>query len=125
MILINKYEAAISIDEAFVQYQHQYEELKKIFDFIDLPDAIVETEKLNSSILRNYYANAIDHNLLEIKTVKYIISRNIRPSGAAESAVFQYYKAEKYLFENLNQPLTISMVYHLHKILHFYHRIQF
>jgi len=29
MILINKYEPAINIDEAFVQYQHQYEELKK------------------------------------------------------------------------------------------------
>ncbi len=117
MILINKYEAAVSIDEAFVKYEHQYEELKKIFDFIDLPEAIVETEKLNSSILRNYYANAIDHNLLEIKTVKYIISRNIRPSGAAESAIYQYYKAEKYLFDNINQPLSISMVYHLHKTL--------
>ncbi|MFZ4798436.1 MAG: HTH domain-containing protein [Bacteroidia bacterium] len=117
MILINKYETAISIDEAFVQYQHQYEELKKIFDFIDLPEAIIETEQMNSSILRNYYANAIDHNLLEVKTVKYIVSRNIRPTGAAEAAVFQYYKAEKYLFDNLNEPLSISLVYHLHKIL--------
>lgn len=117
MILINKYEAAISIDEAFVQYQHQYSELKKIFDFIDLPEAIIETEQMNSSILRNYYANAIDHNLLEVKTVKYIVSRNIRPSGAAEGAVFQYYKAEKYLFSNLNEPLSVSMVYQLYKIL--------
>jgi len=117
MILINKYEAAISIDEAFVQYQHQYEELKKIFDFIDLPEAIIETEQMNSSILRNYYANAIDHNLLDVKTVKYILSKNIRPTGAAEAAIFQYYKAEKYLFSNLNEPLSISLIYDLHKIL--------
>jgi hypothetical protein len=117
MILINKYEAAINIDEAFIKYQQQYEELKKIFDFIDLPDSIVENEQLNSSILRNYYANAIDHNLLEVKTVKYIVSRNIRPTGAAEAAIFQYYKAEKYLFNNLSEPLSISLIYQLHKIL--------
>jgi DeoR-like helix-turn-helix domain len=117
MILINKYEPAINIDEAFVKYQRQYEELKKIFDFIDLPEAIVETEQLNSAILRNYYANAIDHNLLEVKTVKYILSKNIRPTGAAEAAVYQYHKAESFLFSNLHEPLSISMVYQLHKIL--------
>lgn len=117
MILINKYETAINIDEAFVQYQHQYDELKKIFSFIDLPEEIVQTEQLNSAILRNYYANAIDHNLLEIKTVKYILNKNIRPTGAAERAVFQYYKAESYLFENTNQPISLGMVYQLENIL--------
>jgi predicted DNA-binding protein YlxM (UPF0122 family) len=117
MILINKYEAAINIDEAFVQYQHQYEELKKIFSFIDLPEAIVESEQFNSTILRNYYANAIDHNLLEVKTVKYILNKNIRPTGAAERAIFQYQKAEEYLFSNLNETLSIATVYQLQKIL--------
>lgn len=117
MILINKYEAAINIDEAFVQYQHQYEELKKIFNFIDLPENIVETEQLNSAILRNYYANAIDHNLLEVKTVKYILNKNIRPTGAAERAVYQYYLAEQFLFSHINEPLSLSLVYQLHKIL--------
>lgn len=117
MILINKYEAAINIDEAFVQYQHQYEELKKIFSFIDLPEAIIESEQFNSTILRNYYANAIDHNLLEVKTVKYILNKNIRPTGAAERAVYQYQKAEEFLFSNLHEALSISLVYQLHKIL--------
>lgn len=117
MILINKYEAAINIDEAFVQYQHQYDELKKIFSFIDLPEAIIQAEQLNSAILRNYYANAIDHNLLDVKTVKYILNKNIRPTGAAERAVFQYYKAETYLFENINQPISLAMVYQLENIL--------
>lgn len=117
MILINKYEPAINIDEAFVQYQHQYEELKKIFNFIDLPETIIEAEQLNSAILRNYYANAIDHNLLEVKTVKYIINKNIRPTGAAERAIFQYHKAEQYLFNNINEPLSLSMVYQLENIL--------
>ncbi len=117
MILINKYEPAINIDEAFVQYQHQYEELKKIFSFIDLPETIIETEQTNSAILRNYYANAIDHNLLEVKTVKYILNKNIRPTGAAERAIFQYQKAEEYLFSNLNEPLSLTMVYQLQKIL--------
>lgn len=117
MILINKYEPAISIDEAFIQCLHQYEELKKIFNFIDLPESIIETEQTNSSILRNYYANAIDHNLLEVKTVKYIVNKNVRPSGAAEGGVYQYFKAEQFLINHINEPLSVSMVYQLHKVL--------
>ncbi len=117
MILINKYEPAISIDEAFVQCLHQYEELKKIFNFIDLPESIVETEQVNSSILRNYYANAIDHNLLEVKTVKYIVNKNVRPSGSAEGAVYQYFKAEQFLQAHIAEPLSLSLIYQLHKVL--------
>ena len=71
MILINKYEPEISIDDAFVNIVHQYNELKKIYEFIDLPEQFRDLEKNNSAILRNYYSNAIDHNLLDIKSVKY------------------------------------------------------
>jgi hypothetical protein len=117
MILINKYEAAINIDEAFVKYQHQYEELKKIFSFIDLPESIIENEQQNSSILRNYYANALDHNLIDVKTVKYILNKNIRPTGGNEKAVYQYFLAEQYLFNNTQQPLSLELIYQLHKIL--------
>jgi hypothetical protein len=117
MILINKYEAAINIDEAFLKYQHQYEELKKIFSFIDLPESIIENEQQNSSILRNYYANALDHNLIDVKTVKYILNKNIRPAGGNEKAVYQYFLAEQYLFNNTQQPLSLALIYQLHKIL--------
>ena len=117
MILINKYEAAINIDEAFLKYQHQYEELKKIFSFIDLPESIIENEQQNSSILRNYYANALDHNLIDVKTVKYILNKNIRPTGGNEKAVYQYFLAEQYLFNNTQQPLSLALIYQLHKIL--------
>jgi hypothetical protein len=34
MILINKYEPEISIDDAFVNIVHQYNELKKIYEFM-------------------------------------------------------------------------------------------
>lgn len=117
MILINKYEAAINIDEAFLKYQHQYEELKKIFSFIDLPESLIENEQQNSSILRNYYANALDHNLIDVKTVKYILNKNIRPTGGNEKAVYQYFLAEQYLFNNTQQPLSLALIYQLHKIL--------
>lgn len=117
MILINKYEAAINIDEAFLKYQHQYEELKKIISFIDLPESIIENEQQNSSILRNYYANALDHNLIDVKTVKYILNKNIRPTGGNEKAVYQYFLAEQYLFNNTQQPLSLALIYQLHKIL--------
>lgn len=117
MILINKYETAINIDEAFLKYQYQYEELKKIFNFIDLPESIVENEQINSTILRNYYANALDNNLIDVKTVKYILNKNIRPSGANEKAVYQYYLAEQYLFNNTHQPLSLNLIYQVYKIL--------
>lgn len=117
MILINKYEPEISIDDAFVNIVHQYNELKKIYEFIDLPEQFRDLEKNNSAILRNYYSNAIDHNLLDIKSVKYIINKNVKPNSLSERAIYQYMKAEEYLNEVSNEPLSLSMVYHLHKIL--------
>lgn len=117
MILINKYEPTLSIDEAFLQCLHQHDELVKIYDFIDLPQEIREMEKLNSQILRNYYANAIDHNLLEVKTVKYIVNKNIRPSGLAERAIYQFAKAEQFLIEHLGEPISLGLMYQLQRIL--------
>ncbi len=117
MILINKYEPEISIDDAFVNIVHQYNELNKIYEFIDLPEQFKDLEKTNSAILRNYYANAIDHNLLDIKSVKYIINKNVKPNSLSERAVYQYMKAEEYLNDMFNEPLSLSMIYHLHKII--------
>ena len=117
MILINKYEAALSIDEVFVQCKHQHDELVKILDFIDLPPNIKELEKQNSTILRNYYSNALSHNLLDIKTVKYIVNRNITPNGLSERSIYQQQKAEDFLNSKLYEPISLSLIYQLQKIL--------
>jgi len=117
MILINKYEPILSIDEAFMQCVHDQIELCKIYEFIDLPDSIRNIEKLNSAILRNYYANALDNNLLEIKTVKYLVNKNLRASNIAERAVEQYQKAEIFIEEQLHENLSIAFLYQLEKIL--------
>jgi Fic family protein len=117
VILIGKYEPQVSIDEAFIQCIHAHEELCKIYEFIDLPESIRDLERQNSAILRNYYANALDHNLVDIKTVKYVLSRNIKPNGMNELAVEQYGKAEQYLASHLDEALSVSMVYRLHQLL--------
>lgn len=117
MILINKYEPIISIDEAFIQCVHDHVELCKIYEFIDLPDQIRIIEQQNSSILRNYYANALDNNLLEIKTVKYLINKNLRPATLPEKAVEQYQKAEQFINEQLHEQLSLPFLYQLQKII--------
>lgn len=116
MILINKFEPVISIDEAFLQCLQDQMELSKIFEFIDLPDNIRNIEKANSAILRNYYANALDNNLLDIKTVKYLVNKNLRASNIAERAIEQYQKAEQFIDEQLNQPLSIPFLYEVSRI---------
>ncbi|OYU97733.1 MAG: hypothetical protein CFE21_05445 [Bacteroidetes bacterium B1(2017)] len=117
MILINKYEPNISIDEAFLQCVQEQLELCKIYEFIDLPDTIRNIEKVNSAILRNYYANALDNNLLEIKTVKYLVNKNLRASNMAERSVEQYQKAEQFIDEQLHERLSIPFLYQLKKVL--------
>ncbi len=117
MILINKYEPVISIDEAFLQCVQDQVELCKIYEFIDLPDHIRNIEKLNSAILRNYYANALDNNLLDIKSVKYLINKNLRASNMAERAVEQYQKAEQFIDEQLHEQLSIPLLYQIEKII--------
>lgn len=117
MILINKFEPAIAIDAKHYGCFHQYEELIKIHDFIDLPENIRQIEQQNSRILRAYYANALDHNIIDIKTVKYIVQGKIRPKGLAERGVEQYMKAEAWLDSQLHQPLHVSMLYQLQKLL--------
>ncbi|MDP1726097.1 MAG: DeoR family transcriptional regulator [Bacteroidota bacterium] len=115
--MINKYEPIISIDEAFIQCVHDHVELCKIYEFIDLPDQIRIIEQQNSSILRNYYANALDNNLLEIKTVKYLINKNLRPATLQEKAVEQYQKAEQFINEQLHEQLSLPFLYQLQKII--------
>src|SRR6185436_19756395 len=110
MILINKYEPIISIDEAFIKCVNDHIELCKIYEFIDLPDNIRNIEQQNSSILRNYYANALDNNLLEIKTVKYLINKNLRPTTLPEKAVEQYQKAEQFINEQLHEQLSLPFL---------------
>ncbi|MBC7381374.1 MAG: DeoR family transcriptional regulator [Bacteroidia bacterium] len=117
MILINKYEPLISIDEAFLKCVQDHVELCKIYEFIDLPDQIRVIEKQNSTILRNYYANALDNNLLEIKTVKYLINKNLRPGNIAEKAVEQYQKAEQFINEQLHEQLSVPLLYQLQRII--------
>jgi Fic family protein len=117
MILINKYEPILSVDDAFLQCVNEQIELAKIFEFIDLPDSIRSIEKMNSKILRNYYANALDQNLLDVKTVKYLVNKNLRASNMAERAVEQFQKAETFIDEQLHENLSISFLYQLQRIL--------
>ncbi len=117
MILIHKFEPAFAVEEKHFDIIRLHDELVKILDFIDLPENIRDIEQKNSAILRNYYANALDHNLLDIKTVKYIVNGNIKPRGTAELAVEQYAKAESWLDTQLEQPLSLNMISQLQKLL--------
>jgi len=107
----------ILIAEKHWQTCRMQEELLKIYEFIDLPENIKAIEQQNSTILRAYYANALDHNIIDIKTVKYIVGSNIKPKGLNERAVEQYVKAERYLDSVIHEPLSIQMLYQLQKIL--------
>jgi Fic family protein len=117
MILTNRYEPTLQLTELHQQACDLHEELVKIFDFIDLPESIRHIEEQNGIILRAYYANALDHNIIDIKTVKYIVSGNIKPKGINERAIEQYIKAEQYLDSVNNEPVSIHMLYQLQKIL--------
>jgi Fic family protein len=117
MILINKYEPIISIDEAFLQCIQEQIELSKIFEFIDLPEGIRNIERGNSAILRNYYSNALDNNLLDIKSVKYLVNKNLRASNMAERAVEQYQRAEQFISEQINLDLSIEFLGQIQKII--------
>lgn len=117
MILVNKIEPAIAVESVHYGYLHQYSELLKIYDFIDLPENIKVIEQTNSAILRAYYANAIDHNLVDIKTVKYIVEGKIKPKALNERGIEQYVKAEQWLQTQLDQPLSVPMLYNLQKLL--------
>ncbi|MFN9581439.1 MAG: hypothetical protein ACK566_02050, partial [Bacteroidota bacterium] len=117
MILLQKYEPQLLNEEHHFRIFQRHEELIKIYDFVELPQQLQEIEKQNSRILRNYYANALDHNLVDMKTVKYVMNGNLRPKGLSERAIEQYSKAEEWLNTQLDQPLQVSMLYQLHKIL--------
>jgi Fic family protein len=117
MILINKIEPVIAIESNHFECLHQYSELLKIYDFIDLPDNVKVMEQTNSKILRAYYANAIDYNLVDIKTVKYIVEGKIKPKALNERGIEQYVKAEEWLQTQLDEPLKVNMLYQLQKIL--------
>jgi Fic family protein len=117
MILIHKFEPVFAVEEKHFEIFRLHDELLKILDFIDLPENIITIEQQNSTIVRNYYANAIDHNQVDIKTVKYIVNQNIRAKGVSERAVDQYTKAEKWLDTQLDQPLNIGMIHQLQRML--------
>lgn len=117
MILVNKLEPAINIESHHYDCFSQYAELLKIYDFIDLPQHIQQIEQTNSAILRTYYANAIDHNLIDIKTVKYIVEGKIKPKAINERGIEQYLEAEQWLATQLDKPLSVGMLYQLQKIL--------
>jgi hypothetical protein len=117
MILIHKFEPVFTIEAKHFDVFHFHDELVKILDFIDLPENILKIEQQNSSIFRNYYANAIDHNLLDIKKIKYIVNQNIRAKGISERAVEQFAKAEEWLASQVDQPLNLGMIHQLHRLL--------
>lgn len=117
LILLHKYEPQVAIGEDHLILFRQQEELMKIFDFIELPPNLQLIEQQNSAILRTYYANALDHNLIDIKTVKYIYHKNIRAKGLAERSIELYCKAEQWLDTQLNEPLSIGMLYQLQQFL--------
>jgi hypothetical protein len=95
-------------------------ELCKIYEFIDLPDNIRNIEKVNSAILRNYYSNALDNNLLEIKTVKYSIG--------AHNAIFTgNVKYSKKIYINKHMEY-LGLPFYLNKKkieIREYHKIQY
>lgn len=117
MILLQKYEPQVIQDEVHFRQFAAHEELLKILDFIELPEEIKLTENQNSAILRTYYANALDHNLVDIKTVKYLCQHKIRGKGINERAVDQFIQAEEWLNTQLDKPLHVSMLYQLQQIL--------
>lgn len=116
MILINKYTPEISSDTFFLECEYQYKELTKIFEFIDLPANIKQLEATNSAILRNYYSHLLDDSNIELKTVKYLVNKNLRASNIQERAIEQYHRAEQFLLNQLHQPLSIAMLYETQKI---------
>lgn len=117
MILLNKIEPAVTVSSDYYNCLNAYSELLKIYDFIDLPENIRQIERTNSTILRAYYANAVDYNLVDIKTVKYIVEGKIKPKGIAERCVEQYLKAEEWLNSQLHLPLSVGMINELQKLL--------
>ena len=117
MILIHKFEPVFKVEEKHFDTIRLHDELFKILDFIDLPENIINIEQQNSSIVRNYYANAIDHNLVDIKTVKYIVNQNIRAKGISERAVEQFSKAENWLATQIDEPLNMGMIHQLQRML--------
>jgi Fic family protein len=117
MILLQKYEPQLITDENHYRIFQRHTDLIKIYEFVELPEQLQQIEKQNSQILRNYYANALDHNLVDMKTVKYVLNGNLRPKGLSERAIEQYAKAEHWLHSQLDQPLQVSMLYQLHKLL--------
>src|SRR6185369_15039070 len=117
MILIHKYEPVFAVGEKHFDIIRSHDELVKILDFIDLPENILKIEQQNSAIFRNYYANALDHNLLDIKTVKYIVNQNIRAKGISERGVEQYSKAEEWLASQVGEQLNVGMIHQLQKLL--------
>ena len=82
-----------------------------------MPINIQNIERVNSAILRNYYANALDNNLIDIKTVKYLLNKNLRASNLAEKAIEQFSLAELFLSQQLQQPLSVPLLLEVHKIL--------
>lgn len=117
MILANKAELTLDTENLYHDCLKKYSEMEKIYGFIDLPEHVSQLERNNSKILRVYYANALDHNLIDINTVKYIVDGKIKPKAIAERGIEQYIKAEDWLNTQLNSPLSISMLYHLQKLL--------
>jgi hypothetical protein len=117
MILTNRYEPVVQLTEVHHQAYSLHGELVKIFEFIDLPETIKTIEQQNGIILRAYYANALANNIIDIKTVKYIVSGNIKPKGINERAIEQYIKAEQYLASVVHEPIQIGMLYQLQKML--------
>lgn len=117
MILIHKFEPVFAVEEKHFDIFRLHDELVKILDFIDLPENIKNIEQQNSAIFRNYYANAVDHNLVDIKTVKYIVNQNIRAKGFSERAIEQFSKAESWLASQLGDSLNIGMIHQLQKLL--------
>jgi len=117
MIIIHKFEPVFAIETKHFDTVRIHDELIKILEFIDLPDNIRSIEQNNSKIIRNYYANAVDHNLVDMRTVKYILNQNIRAKGISERAVEQYSKAESWLDSQMEEPLNVNMILHLQKLL--------
>ncbi|MCZ2140500.1 MAG: HTH domain-containing protein [Bacteroidia bacterium] len=115
--MANKAELTLDTENLYHDCLKKYSEMEKIYGFIDLPEHVSQLERNNSKILRVYYANALDHNLIDINTVKYIVDGKIKPKAIAERGIEQYIKAEDWLNTQLNSPLSISMLYHLQKLL--------
>jgi Fic family protein len=94
-----------------------YEKLRKIIDFIQLPEKIISGERNQTMLLRIYFSNAIDNPLTDFTQVIQIIGNNTPPSNKTEQEIASYAEAEKMIMQRTVENISVSMLYDIAEIL--------